>query len=378
VYPRILEPPARQSFFLFGPRGTGKTAWAHARFPDARFFDLLDAEIYTRLLAAPARLGEQIPADYRGWVVLDEIQRLPELLNEVHRLIEGRRLRFVLTGSSVRKLRRRGVNLLAGRALTRHMHPLTAAELGRDFDLRRALRHGCLPFACADPDPREYLASYVTTYLREEVQQEGFARNLAGFARFLETASLAQGAVLNRAAVARESAVNTKVVEDYFSILEDLLIAVRLPVFARRAKRRVLAHPKFYFFDAGVFQAIRPRGPLDTPDEIRGVALETLVLQHLRALNDCEGLGYALHYWRTAAGDEVDFVLYGERGLKAVEVKGTHVPRSEDLRGLRRFREDYPQAKAFLVYTGTRRRHESGIDILPAEDALRNLAEILQ
>ena len=378
MYTRLLERPVRQSFFLFGPRGVGKTAWLRARFPDALFFDLLDADTYTRLLAAPTRLGDEIPAGYRGWVVLDEIQRLPDLLNEVHRLIEARRLRFVLTGSSARKLRSKGVNLLAGRALTRFMHPLTVTELGQDFDLRRALQYGCLPFACTEPEPRDYLRSYVTTYLREEVQQEGFARNLAAFARFLEAASFSQGSVLNMAAVARESAVNAKVAEDYFSILEDLLIAVRLPVFAKRAKRRVVAHPKFYFFDAGVFQAIRPRGPLDSPEETRGAALETLFLQQLRAVNEYADLGYSLHYWRTAAGDEVDFVLYGERGLVAFEVKMTQTVRPGNLRGLRRFRENYPQAKTFFVYTGSRRGHDAGIEIMPAEDALRRLDALIR
>ena len=378
MYTRLLEPPVRQSFFLFGPRGVGKTAWLRARFPDALFFDLLDADTYTRLLAAPTRLGDEIPAAYRGWVVLDGIQRLPDLLNEVHRLIEARRLRFVLTGSSARKLRRKGVNLLAGRAVTRFMHPLTVTELGQDFDLRRALQYGCLPFACTEPEPRDYLRSYVTTYLREEVQQEGFARNLAAFARFLEAASFSQGSALNMAAVARESAVNAKVAEDYFSILEDLLIAVRLPVFAKRAKRRVVAHPKFYFFDAGVFQAIRPRGPLDSPDETRGAALETLFLQQLRAVNEYADLGYSLHYWRTAAGDEVDFVLYGGRGLVAFEVKMTQTARPEDLRGLRRFRDSYPRAKTFFVYTGSRRRHDAGIEIMPAEAALRGLDALIR
>jgi predicted AAA+ superfamily ATPase len=373
----LLEPPPRQSFFLFGPRGVGKTAWLRARFPDAPFFDLLDAETYTRLLASPGRLGDRIPAGYTGWVVIDEIQRLPELLNEVHRLIESRRLRFVMTGSSARKLRRRGVNLLAGRALTRFMHPLTVAELGQDFDLRRALRYGCLPFACTDPAPEDYLDSYVSTYLREEVQQEGLSRNLASFARFLEAASFSQGCVLNMAAIARESAVGRKVVEDYFGVLDDLLIGLRLPVFAKRAKRRLVAHPKFYLFDAGVFQAIRPRGPLDAADEIRGAALETLFLQQLRAVNDYLGLGYSLHYWRTAAGDEVDFVLYGPRGLVALEVKATPRMRSDDLGGLRRLREDYPQARAYLVYTGSRRWHERGIEIVPAAYALRALADLL-
>ena len=374
----MLEPPSRQSFFLFGPRGVGKTAWLRDRFPDAPFFDLLDAETYTRLLAAPSRLGDQVPAGYKGWVVVDEIQRLPDLLNEVHRLIESRRLRFVLTGSSARKLRRRGVNLLAGRALTRFMHPLVAAELGQDFDLRRALQHGCLPFAYTEPNPRDYLRSYVTTYLREEVQQEGFVRNLGAFARFLEAASLSQGSVLNIAAVARESAVNAKVAEDYFAILEDLLIGVRLPAFAKRAKRRVVAHPKFYFVDTGVFQTIRPRGPLDAPEEIRGAALETLFLQQVRALNDYLDLGYSIYYWRTAAGDEVDFVLYGERGVTAFEVKMTPRVRPDDLRGLRQFRADYPSARAFFVYTGPRRWHEAGIEIVPAEETFRALEGMIR
>lgn len=377
MYARLLEVPRRQSFFLFGPRGVGKTAWLRTRLPGALFFDLLDAHTYNRLLAEPSRLGDQIPAGYRGWVVLDEIQRLPELLNEVHRLIESRSLRFALTGSSARALRRRRVNLLAGRALTRFMHPLTAAELGEDFSLRRALQHGCLPFACTEPDPRDYLHSYVTTYLREEVQQEGFTRRLTAFARFLEAASFSQGAILNMAAVARESAVHAKVAEGYFGILEDLLIAVRLPVFTRRAKRRLVAHPKFYFFDAGVFQAIRPKGPLDAADEIRGAALETLFLQQVRAVNDYLGLGYSVHYWRTASGDEVDFVLYGDRGLLAFEVKTTATARAADLQGLRRFLEDYPRAKAFLVYAGSRRWHDRGVEVLPVDLALRTLDRLL-
>jgi len=373
MYPRLLQPPPQQSFFLFGPRGVGKTAWAHQQFPDALFFDLLDHQTYTQLLAAPERLGDRIPQGHKGWVVVDEVQRVPEVLDEVHRLIESRRLRFVLTGSSARKLRRRGVNLLAGRALTRHLHPLTALELGTDFDLKRALRWGCLPLACTSEKPQDYLNSYAATYLREEVQQEGFARNIGAFGRFLEAASFSQGSVLNMAAVARECAVSAKVVEDYFSILEDLLIAVRLPVFTKRAQRRLLAHPKFFYFDAGVYQAIRPRGPLDAPEQIHGAALETLFLEQVRALNDYRDLGYRLHYWRTATGDEVDFVLYGERGLRAFEVKMAQRIRHDDLRGLLRFRADFPQARAHLLYLGNRRWHDRGVEVLPFTDCVTQL-----
>ena len=377
MYPRLLRPTLRQSFFLFGPRGVGKTAWLHQRFPGALFFDMLDHQVYTELLAAPQRLGDRIPLGHKDWVVVDEVQRVPELLNEVHRLIESRRLRFVLTGSSARKLRGRGVNLLAGRAVTRHMHPLTALELGKDFDLQRALRFGCLPLACTSENPQDYLKSYAATYLREEVQQEGLTRNLGAFGRFLEAASFSQGGVLNMAAVARECAVSAKVVEDYFSILEDLLIAVRLPPFTKRAKRRLIAHPKFYYFDTGVFQAIRPRGPLDAPEQIHGPALETLFLQQVRALNDYKNLGYRLHYWRTAAGDELDFVLYGERGLRVFEVKMAHNVRGEDLRPLLRFRADFSGAKVHLLYLGQRRWHDRGIEVLPFVDCVMKLDQWL-
>lgn len=377
MYPRLLRPPARQSFFLFGPRGVGKTAWVRQQFADALYFDLLDYPVYTQLLAAPNRLGDQIPAEYEGWVVIDEIQRVPELLNEVHRLIEGRRLRFVLTGSSARKLRRRGVNLLAGRAVTRHMHPLTALELGTDFDLPRALRWGCLPLAVTSEDPRDYLNSYAATYLREEVQQEGLTRSIGAFGRFLEAASFSQSGVLSMAAVARECAVSARVVEEYFVILEDLLIAFRLPSFTKHAKRRVVAHPKFYYFDAGVFQAIRPRGPLDAPEQIHGPALETLFLQQARAVNDYLDLGYRIHYWRTAAGDEVDFVLYGERGLRAFEVKMAQKIRPDDLRSLLRFRTDFPEAKAHLLHPGTRAWHDRGVEVLPFADCVSRLDQWL-
>ena len=372
MYPRVIQPP-RQSFFLFGPRGVGKTAWLHRQFPDALFFDLLDYQVYTELLAAPQRLGDRIPRGQKHWVVVDEIQRVPELLNEVHRLMESRRLQFALTGSSARTLRGRDVNLLAGRALTRHMHPLAAVELGQHFDVKRALRYGCLPLACTSENPQDYLKSYTATYLREEVQQEGFARNISAFSRFLEAASFSQGSVLNMAAVARDCAVSAKVVEDYFSILEDLLIAVRVPVFTKRAKRRLITHPKFYYFDAGVFQAIRPRGPLDAPEQIHGAALETLFLQQLRAINDYKDLGYRLHFWRTATGDEVDFVLYGERGLRAFELKMAERVRPNDLNALRRFREDFPEAKAHLLYLGHRRWHDRGVDVVPFVDCVTTL-----
>lgn len=345
--------------------------------PDAFFIDLLEADVSTRLLAAPNRLEGMIPAGHKGWVVIDEVQKVPALLDEVHRLIERKRWRFALTGSSARKLRRGGANLLAGRARTLHMFPLTALELGKDFDLRHALRFGGLPTAWVEEDPGRFLSSYVHTYLREEVFQEGVTRNLAGFTRFLEAASFSQGAVLNIAAVARDCSVERKVVEQWFTALEDLLLAVRLPVFRRRAKRDVAVHPSFYLFDAGVYRALRPRGPIDSAEEIDRAALQTLVLNELRAVNSYRRLGYDLHTWRTRNGEEVDFVLYGERGLHAVEVKRTSEVRGRDLDGLAWFAEDHPGARRWLLYGGSKAMHRDGVRVVPIAAGLRELARAL-
>jgi predicted AAA+ superfamily ATPase len=376
MFPRSVSYQKDKSFFLFGPRGVGKTDWLRRTFPNDLYFDLLEARTYSHLLADPTRLGERIPRDYSGWVILDEVQRIPELLNEVHRLIESRRLCFIMTGSSARALRRKGVNLLAGRALTRFMHPLTIDELGESFSLRHSLRYGSLPSVYTEQDPAAYLASYVATYLREEVQQEGLTRNLAAFSRFLEVASFSQAEVLTMAEVARESSISVKVIQDYFTILEDLLLAVRIPVFSKRAKRKLIAHPKFIFFDSGVFNAIRPKGPLDHPELAPGASVETLFYQQVRALNDYHNLEYSLFYWRTQAKEEVDFVLYGPRGIHAFEIKHADRVRIEDTKGLNLFLRDYPDAKCHLLYLGTEEYHEGGISVMPLENALRRFVEI--
>ena len=215
---RILHKPAKhaKSFLLLGPRGTGKTYWVKTQLPDSIYIDLLDTEVYLSLLANPHRITDFIPKNYKHWIVIDEVQRIPELLNEVHRLIESEHYLFALTGSSARNLRKKGVNLLAGRALIYHMYPLVAQELGEQFNLQRALNFGLLPAVLSEPDPKAYLQAYVHTYLREEILQEGLTRNLAAFTRFLEVASLSQGQVLNMSSIARETALNQKIISSYF------------------------------------------------------------------------------------------------------------------------------------------------------------------
>ncbi len=360
------------SFFLFGPRGTGKSTWLKTQFPDALSVDLLDPETQRQLRARPERLGELIAAKPDAkLVVVDEIQKVPALLDVVHSLMETRRApRFSLTGSSARKLRREGVDLLAGRALLRTMHPFMAAELSTSFQLEGALRQGLVPLVWDAEQPEEVLRSYVALYVKEEVQMEGIVRNLDDFSRFLEASSFSHGAVLNVSDVARDCSVNRNTVQSYLQVLVDLLLAFQVPVFTRRAKRQLASHPKFYWFDAGVFRSIRPSGPLDRPEEISGAALEGLVAQHLRAWIDYTNAGFKLSYWRTKSGSEVDFVVYGPEGFWAIEVKHGATIRPDDLRALRSFQEDYPEARTRLVYRGKERLRVEDVLILPVEEFL--------
>lgn len=377
MYSRIFIPPKNQSFFLFGPRGTGKSSWVKAQFPSALYIDLLEDHTYRSLLARPEILDERIPPT-NPLVILDEVQKIPAILDEVHRLIEKRKLKFILTGSSARKLKKSGVNLLAGRALQCFMYPLTAAEFGKDFSLSKALKFGTLPLAATSSQPKKFLESYVGTYLKEEVMQEGLTRNLGSFSRFLEIASFSQASILNLSQVATEAQIHRKLVEDYFSILRDLLLSHELPVFSKRAKRELMTKRKFFFFDVGVFRTLRPKGPLDSESEALGPAFETLCLQELMALNHYHDFGYGFYHWRTRRHEEVDLVLYGEKGFLAFEFKSGTRLREVDLSGLKLFGEDYPQSKRYLIYNGKERRHQSGIEILPAELFFKETQRLLE
>jgi len=378
MYTRLLNPEPNHSYFLFGPRGTGKTTWIHSRYPEAIYIDLLRSNIYTQLLANPELLESYIPQNFDKFIVIDEIQRVPELLNEVHRLIEStQHYKFILTGSSARKLRQLGVNLLAGRAYTYKMYPLTINELGKDFELQKALRFGTLPAVYSENSPEEYLQSYLSTYLEQEINQEGMTRNLSAFYRFLQVASFSQGSPLNTSSIAREVGINNKVVDNYFTILNDLLIGSFLPAFTRRAKRRLVAKPKFYLFDSGIYNTARPKGYLDKDSEIEGVSLETLFLTHLMAINEYRSLGYTFSYYRTASGLEVDFIAYGPRGFHAFEIKLAKNIYSKHLKGLLAFSKDYPEAKLHIFYTGKQTLYQKNITIRPFEEGLKSLPELL-
>jgi predicted AAA+ superfamily ATPase len=377
MYDRIIKPPKRDSFFLFGPRGTGKSSWARLNYPSATYIDLLEDETYRRLLTHPGSLSEFLPADPTT-VVIDEVQKVPALLDEVHRLIEKKKYRFVLTGSSARKLKKHGVNLLAGRALTYSFYPLTAHELGQDFDLKKALRYGLLPMAVTAENSKRYLEAYVKTYLKEEVEQEGLTRQLGSFARFLETASFSQASLLSISQIASDAQVHRKVVEDYFSILRDLLLSYELPVFSRRSKRELMTKRKFYFFDVGLYRTLRPQGPLDSESELMGPAFETLCLQELVALNHYLEMGYDFFHWRTRKHQEVDLVLYGKNGFLAFEFKSGARLRDVDFTSLELFGEDYPQSTRYIVYGGSEKRLFRGIHLLPAKDFFADVVELLR
>lgn len=370
---RFLDLPDG-SCFLFGPRGTGKTTFLRACLPEALEVNLLRPEFYRELSARPERLRELVlGAPQKRDVVIDEVQRVPELLPVVHDLIEaGSGQRFVLTGSSARKLRRSGTDLLAGRALLRTMHPFMAAEWP-SFDLDTSLRQGLVPLVVTASDPADVLRAYAALYLEQEVMAEGLVRNIGSFSRFLEVLSFTHAAVLNVSNLARETQASRKTVEGYLGIVEDLLLAWRLPVFTRRARRATAAHPKLYLFDTGVFRSLRPSGPLDQPEEIAGAALEGLVAQHLRAWAAYDGRDWELACWRTRSGVEVDFVVYGPDGFWAVEVKHAATIRREDVRSLRAFREDNPECEPLLVHRGRDRRLVDGVRCIPAAEFLVGL-----
>lgn len=373
-FPRLLNLPA-QNCFLFGPRGTGKSTFLRQYLPDALWVDLLRPDTYRQYKTHPEQLEELVLGNpQRRDVVIDEVQRVPELLPLVHRLIEMKNgCRFVLTGSSARKLKAADVDMLGGRAVRKSMYPFMLCEVPQSIDLEDTIRFGLLPVVFQSTDKTATLDAYVSLYMQQEVYQEALVRNIGDFARFLEAISFSHGAVLNISNVARDCGVGRKTVEGFIQVLYDILLGFQLPVFSKKAVRAMATHPKFYFFDTGVFQALRPKGILDRPEEIGGAALEGLVAQHFQAWVGYGTDAYSLSFWRSQRGLEVDFVLYGSAGFYAFEVKNSARIRPSDLDGLREFGKDYPECRRVLLYRGTDRLLKEGVLCLPVGDFLRRL-----
>src|SRR5512133_771958 len=370
--------PTNQHFFLFGPRGTGKSTWLRDCFPDAALIDLLLPDQYREYLSRPERLRNFIQAHSNNSVfVIDEVQQVPLILQEVHSIIESRPdIQFILTGSSARKLKRNNADMLGRRACVRYMHPFTAIELKEQFSLDTSLQYGLIPVISNARDSKEALKGYINVYLDQEVKAEAIIRNIDNFVRFLEAMSFSQGSVLNVANISRECQVHANTVRNYIAILKDLLIAQTLPCFSKRMKRELVSHEKFYFFDCGLYRSLRPTGPLDRPEEIAGAAIETLVYQNLRAWVDTSNYQVKLCYWRTQSGAEVDFVLYGNTHFFAIEVKNSVRVRPEDLRGLKAFMKDYPEAKPVLLYRGTEKIVIDTILCIPVTEFLLSLDKL--
>ncbi len=373
MYTRCATVPDH-SFFLFGPRATGKTTWLRRHLGEALWFNLLLEDDYLPLLGSARLFRERVEAHSPGsWVVVDEVQRLPGLLNEVHDLISrhGHSFKFALSGSSARKLRRLDVNLLAGRVIERAMFPFVARELGDDFSLDAVLRFGSIPGIYSDERYRvDRLRAYVHTYLRQEIQQEALVKDLSSFNRFLKVAAIMHGQVVNQAAISRDAAVARSTVQRFFDTLVDTLVGHFVPAWQPKAKVREYGKPKFYFFDPGLVRAIRDVVDEPLADADCGALLEGYILHELRAALAYQELGGEISYWSTPGSKEIDFVWTKGTKCVAVEVKNSRQWRAEYAKTINEFLDSGVITRGFVVYRGKHRYRSGRVDGLPVEDFL--------
>jgi predicted AAA+ superfamily ATPase len=376
MLPRDLVAP-KSAFFLFGPRGTGKSTWIRETLPGALTINLLPADAMVRYDAEPALFRAEVLSQPRErWVVVDEVQRAPRLLDEVHWLTEEKGYkRFALTGSSARKLKRGAANLLAGRAVVRNLFPFTTREMGFTVAARQLLRFGSLPMSVTaeDDEAREdYLRAYVTTYLAEEVRAEALVRHLGSFSRFLGVAALAAGRTTNISGIARDAGVSREAARGYFEVLLDTLIGSWLPAYRPRAKVKEVALPKFHWFDAGVLNAAAGAFDQPPPADWNGVLLEHLVHHEIRSHLHYAGVKGSLGYWATPGGTEVDFVWWRGARHVAIEVKHGARYRPEYRKGLASLLASM-KADSYIVYLGDRELVVDGTRVLPVDTFLRRL-----
>jgi len=377
VITRILKlpEPGTETFFLWGPRQIGKSTLLRATYPEALWIDLLKSEEYRRYLEQPELLRRRIAAmsPKPVFVVIDEVQKVPALLDEAHWLHENRGVRFALCGSSARKVRRGHANLMGGRALRYQLEGLVSAELGASFDLARSLNNGTLPRIHLSDKPEAYLAAYVADYLKEEVAAEGLVRNLPAFSEFLNVAALSDAELVNFSTIARDCGVSSQTIKGYFDILADTMLGHWLPAWRKRPKRRVIGAPKFYFADVGVAGFLAKRGRVTAGSELFGKALENYLFHELRAWNQYREARATLSYWRLASGIEVDFIVNDMQ--VAIEIKAARKATADHLKGLRHLRQDHPEVGRLILVCLEEQawRSDDGIDVLPVGDFLRRL-----
>ena len=379
MYKRIqkLILSTQATCFLWGPRQTGKSTLLKFLFPQASRYDLLLSTDYQRLLRAPYLIREECRAagldavSQQDPIIIDEIQKIPALLDEVHWLIENKGLRFILCGSSARKLKRGHANLLGGRAIRYELFPLVSDEIP-DFSLTKALNSGLIPRHYESAEPRRYIQSYVGDYLKEEIAAEALTRNVPAFSRFLEVAALSNGEILNYSNIASECGISSPTVKEYFQILEDTLIGRQLPAFRKKKKRRLVKSPKFFFFDLSPVIHLSRRGKVVPGSELFGRAFEHFIWMEITAYASYSDLFFPIAYWRTSSGFEVDFIL-GDHEI-AVEVKSAKTARSAHLKGLRRIKEEYAVRRSILISLDSKpRKTEDNIEIFPWKIFLEKL-----
>ena len=368
---QLLIDAENHSLFLWGARQTGKSTLVKEMFTNAIWFDLLLSDVYERLSKNPSILRETILAQPdTNLVIIDEIQRIPELLNEVHWLIANKNKQFVLSGSSSRKIIRGGYNLLGGRAIRYELYPLVSSEIP-NFDLLRALNNGLLPRHYLAANAKKLLSAYIGNYLKDEIAAEAKIRNIQSFAKFLEAAAFSNGEMVNYANIASDCGVSAPTVKEYFQILEDTLIGRFVPSYQKKPKRRVITAPKFYFFDVGIVNYLLKRGKIEFGSEVFGNAFEHFIYHEIYAHSQYSGLAYPISYWRTASQIEVDFIL-GDNEV-AVEVKSTTNVSSRHLSGLKSFAEEYKTKQLILVCNEPMARLVDNIHILPWKVFLQKL-----
>ncbi len=377
-YTRLFHPP-KSSFFLLGMRGVGKSTLIRHAFKDAKIINLLDEGLYQLYLSKPQAFAEDLSLVKRGdWVVVDEVQRLPQLLNEAHRFIEEKKIKFALLGSSARKLRRAGVNLLGGRAVQKWMHPLLPQELGDDFSLDKVLRNGSIPLVWNSTSPQEQLSAYLQLYLKEEIQAEAIVRNLPGFARFLPVAALFHAQVINVESLGRDCGVARSTVEGYLQILEDTLIAFQIPAYENKLRVRQKVHPKLYWCDSGVVRAAKKQLEGLAIEE-KGSLFEGFIAQTLKAYRELDRLECdQISYWSAGKNSvEVDFVIQRGKELIGIEAKSGTDPEKKWFAGLSALNESVKLKRSLLVYTGKRRfKHASGVEVLPVRDFMQEIQQL--